>query len=186
MGRLSTSTVLTTCSASLRTSLPRLWGRWARTWKGPPPARQHPTPPGAREAEAPLGLCPETPSSPSVSVFHPPCAQGCQGPLCSKGPLCFRSQCSQPFQALRHPLPCAPSPSLKLSPAPPTEPLMSVDSLVTALPPLGLCAGRTLGPMLPAPAAQLAPSTPRCLPASSLPRSPPACDLMPHSLSPST
>lgn len=111
MGRLSTSTVLTTCSASLRTSLPRLWGRWARTWKGPPPARQHPTPPGAREAEAPLGLCPETPSSPSVSVFHPPCAQGCQGPLCSKGPLCFRSQCSQPSQALRH-----------LYPAPPTLP----------------------------------------------------------------
>ena len=34
--------------------------------------------------------------------------------------------------------------------------------------------------------AQLAPSAPRCLPTSSLPRSPPACYLMRHSLSPST
>ena len=79
------------------------------------------------------------------------------------GPLCFGSQRPLPSQALRDP-----------HPAPPAEPLGSADSLVTALPHLGLCAGRTLGPMLPASVAHLAPRALRRLSTSTLPGSRPA------------
>lgn len=95
MGRLSSSTVLTACSASLRTALRHFWGEQAGTGKGPPPTGQRPRSPGARQAGAPLWLRLETPSSPSVCLPHL-CAQGCRWPLRSMGLLCFGSQCPTP------------------------------------------------------------------------------------------
>lgn len=139
-----------------------LLGRAGRDREGPAPnwtAAPLPTSPASRGASV---APPRNPIQP-ISLSSTPVCTGLPAATKEHGSALLWFPVPHPSRALRH-----------AHPAPPAEPLVSVDSLATGLPPLGLCAGRILGPMLPAPVAHLAPGALRRLPTSTLPGGPPA------------